>query len=146
MFKCPELAALDTRIKIISEKKLFMKNVLMALVILEIAIAINAIAAPQDIFRGTMDAEKIALMQKGMDAVKARIKSPSSAKFRNVHFHRGSNGVPMTCGEVNSRDGLGDYGGFQKFISAGRSDLTLLESQVENQGRDFSSIWKRFCE
>ncbi|MDD2468785.1 MAG: hypothetical protein PHI97_32830 [Desulfobulbus sp.] len=118
-----------------------MKNVLMALVILEIAIA-----APQDIFGGTMDTENIAMMQKGMDAVKARIKNPSSAKFRNVHFHRSSNGIPMTCGEVNSRDGLGDYDGFQKFISAGRSDLTLLESQVQNQGRDFSSIWKRFCE
>ncbi|MGD9950011.1 MAG: hypothetical protein AB7U29_16270 [Desulfobulbus sp.] len=52
-----------------------MKNVLMVFVILEIAIAINVIAAPQDIYEGTIDAEKIALMQKGMDAVKARTKA-----------------------------------------------------------------------
>jgi hypothetical protein len=86
--------------------------------------------------------KKIDLMQKGMDAVKARLKNSSSAQFRNVHFHRSSNGIPMTCGEVNAKDGLGDYIGFQRFISAGRTDLTLLE----NQAKDFPTVWNKFCQ
>lgn len=77
-------------------------------------------AGPQEAYEKTTEEKKIDLMQKGMDAVKARLKNSSSAQFRNVHFHRSSNGIPMTCGEVNSKDGLGDYVGFQKFISAGR--------------------------
>jgi len=124
--------------------KLFIKKGLVAIAILGIAPAIHA--KPQDVYERTSDADKIALMQKAMAAVRARLKNPGSVQFRNVHFHRCSNGIPMTCGEVNSREGLGDYGGFQKFISAGRSDLTLMESQMANEGRDFSSIWKRICE
>lgn len=118
----------------------------MAFAILGLITAINVNAEQKKNSKETIDVEEIALIQKGMNAVKARLENPSSAEFRNVHFHRSSNGIPMTCGEVDSREGLGDYGGFQKFISAGRSDLTLLESQMENQGRDFSIIWNKFCE
>jgi len=110
-----------------------------------VATAIHA--EPQDIYGTTIDAKTIALMQKGIDAVRARLKNPSSAQFRNVHFHRSSSGVPMTCGEVNSMDdGLYDHVGFQKFISAGRTDLTLLESQMKDQDKDFSAVWNRFCD
>lgn len=123
--------------------KFFIRNILMVIAISGSVTTVHA--NPNNVHERTTNAETVALMQKAIDAVKARLKNPGSAQFRKVHLHRYSNGVPMTCGEVNSRDGLGDYGGFQKFISAGRSDITLLESQMENQGRDFSIIWNKFC-
>lgn len=89
----------------------------------------------------TTDTEKIEIMQKGMDAVKARLRNSGSAQFQNVLLHRGSNNVLMICGEVNSKDGLGNYFGFQRFISAGRTDLTLLE----DKNTDLSETWKKFC-
>ena len=89
-----------------------------AFVLLALVTAIHV--EGHDVYReNTTDAEKIELMQRGIGAVKSRLKNPSSAQFRNVHFHLGSSGVQMTCGEVNSKDSLGDYTGFQKFISAG---------------------------
>ncbi len=82
-----------------------------------------------------------AWMEKGKEAVRYLLKDPDSAKFRNVFFHKGPDGVPMTCGEVNSRNAFGAYAGFQHFISAGKPELTYLEEQVT----DFAKTWKRFC-
>lgn len=101
-----------------------------------------AYAGPQDAYDKTTDGKKIGWMQKGMEAAKAKLKDPSSAQFRGVYFNQGADGIPMTCGEVNSKNSFGGYGGFQKFVSAGKSDLTFLEEQVA----DFSTVWNRFCQ
>jgi hypothetical protein len=50
-------------------------------------------------------------------------------------------GVPVTCGEVNSRGDSGDYLGFQRFISTGDPELTFFEEQSIN----FEKLWKKFC-
>jgi len=99
-------------------------------------------AESQDAYDKTTDSKKIGWMQKGMEAAKAKLKDPVSAQFRGVYFHQGTDGIPMTCGEVNSKNGFGGYGGFQKFVSAGKSDLTFLQEQVS----DFASVWSRFCQ
>lgn len=95
----------------------------------------------EDSYNKTKDSKKIAWMDKGKAAAKAKLKDPNSAEFRNVYFHRGSDGIPMTCGEVNSRNSFGGYSGYQKFVSGGKPDLTFLEEQVA----DFNVIWARFC-
>jgi len=80
-------------------------------------------------------------MERGKDAVREKLKDPRSAEFRNVFFHRGPDGVPMTCGEVNSKNSFGGRRGFQKFVSAGQVDLTYLEEEVS----DFYTVWNRLC-
>lgn len=80
---------------------------------------------------------------RGQEAVRRMLKDPDSAEFRNVRFHQGKDGVPMTCGEVNSKNSFGGYGGFQRFISAGRDELTYLSEQMD--ASDFAEVWNRFC-
>lgn len=116
-----------------------MKKSFLAVVL--VAIASASFAGPEDAYDKTTDAKKIAWMQKGMEAVKAKLKDPKSSQFRRVYFHKGADRIPMTCGEVNSKNGFGGYGGFQKFVSAGKTDLTFLEDQVE----DFATVWNRLC-
>jgi hypothetical protein len=83
----------------------------------------------------------VMLMVVGMQAVKADLKYEDSAKFKNVYFIIGQEGVPVTCGEVNSRGDSGDYLGFQRFISTGDPELTFFEEQSIN----FEKLWKKFC-
>lgn len=117
-----------------------MKIILMA--IMALGIVTTAYAETQDAYDKTTDGKKIGWMQKGMEATKSKLKDPSSAKFQGVYFHQGADSIPMTCGEVNSKNSFGGYGGFQRFVSAGKADLTFLEEQVA----DFPTIWNRFCQ
>ena len=85
--------------------------------------------------------KKMMWMERGKDAVREKLKDSRSAEFRSVFFRRGSDGVPMTCGEVNSKNGFGGLTGFQKFVSAGQADMTFLEEEIS----DFYKVWNRFC-
>ena len=80
-------------------------------------------------------------METGKDAVREKLKDGGSAKFKDVFFHSGKDGVPMTCGKVNSKNSFGAYGGFQAFVSAGSPELTFLQEEVA----DFENVWKRLC-
>ena len=92
-------------------------------------------------YEDSMDHREIGWMDRGKDSVKAKLKDGDSAKFRNVFFHRGKKDVPAACGEVNSKNSFGGYGGFQKFVSMGRPDFTFLEEEVS----DFHKTWAMFC-
>lgn len=85
--------------------------------------------------------KEFAWMERGKDAVRSMLKDPGSAEFQEVYFRRGADGIPMTCGQVNSKNSFGGYVGYQYFISAGKPDLTYLQNQVS----DFRTIWDRFC-
>jgi len=93
--------------------------------------------------RADRETREFVWMERGKDAAKAKLKDPDSAKFRNVYFHQGKSGVPLTCGEVNSRNSFGGYGGFQKFISAGSADLTFLQEQMD--ASEFAKAWNKMC-
>jgi len=77
----------------------------------------------------------------GKKAVRAKLKDPESAKFKDVYFYQGKDNVPVTCGLVNAKNSFGGYSGFEHFVSAGSVDLTYLESEV----KDFGVIWNRLC-
>ena len=77
----------------------------------------------------------------GKDSVRAKLKDGDSAKFQNVFFNQGKDGVPVSCGQVNSKNGFGAYGGYQRYIATNHADLTFLEEQVS----DFQIVWDRFC-
>lgn len=80
---------------------------------------------------------------RGQEAAKAKLKDPGSAQFRAVYFNRGKDGLPVTCGEVNSKNSFGGYSGHQKFISAGNPELTYLEEQMA--AGDFAKVWNTLC-
>ena len=67
-----------------------------------VILSLNLFADMNDSYDKTNDVKKIGWMDKGKEAVAYKLKDSSSAKFRNVYFHRGSDNIPMTCGEVNS--------------------------------------------
>ena len=77
----------------------------------------------------------------GKEAVKSKLKDPDSAQFKNSYFNRSTTGVPVSCGLVNSKNGFGGYGGFQRYVSAASPELTFLEEQVA----DFQLLWNRYC-
>ncbi|GEM_PF-7133550 len=79
-------------------------------------------------------------IEQGKDAVKTRLKAPSSAEFRNVFFSQKS-GTPVTCGEVNSKNSLGGYAGYKAFVSDGGS-RTFLADDVDN----FAEVWSELCQ
>ncbi len=87
------------------------------------------------------EGKEFAWMERGKDAVRGLLKDPGSAEFREVYFHRGDEGIPMVCGQVNSKNGFGGYVGYQYFISAGNPVLTFLQ----NHESDFRNVWDRFC-
>lgn len=71
--------------------------------------------------------------------VRERLKDPDSATFRGTRtFHGG--GAPVACGEVNSKNGFGGMGGYQRFVAAG--DIIALEEQVEG---GLQETWDQFC-
>lgn len=82
-----------------------------------------------------------AWIYKGKEAVKSKLKDPNSAEFKGSFFKRGADNIPVSCGWVNSKNGFGGYGGFQRYVSAARPDLTWLEEQMP----DFQVLWNRFC-
>lgn len=80
---------------------------------------------------------------RGQEAVKAKLKDPGSAEFRDVYFNRGKDGLPVTCGEVNSKNSFGGFSGHQKFVSAGKTELTYLEEQMA--AGEFAKVWSTLC-
>lgn len=87
------------------------------------------------------DAKKVAWIEEGKEAVRLKLKDPSSAEFRDVFFHKGSEGMPTTCGEVNSKNSFGAYTGYQRFVSGGTLPLTFLESETSG----FDRVWRKLC-
>jgi hypothetical protein len=105
------------------------------------ALALVAWAGPEGSYDRSTDHKKLGWMDRGMELVKQQLKDPRSAQFDGVYFHRGSDNIPMTCGRVNAKNAMGGYAGFQRFISAGKAELTYLEDNVA----DFGTLWQRFC-
>ena len=86
------------------------------------------------------EARQIAWNEKGMEAIKAKLKDADSAKFRNVKFYSGV--APVTCGEVNAKNSFGGYSGYERFI-AGGDVINVLESEMKDGEMD--DAWRKIC-
>lgn len=106
-----------------------------------LVVSTTAIAAPPYKDGKTLGGKEIAWISKGQDAVKAKLKDPSSAEFRELYFNQNAGMPPMACGEVNSKNSFGGFAGYQKFMSAGSPEMTFLESEVS----DFGTAWAQLC-
>lgn len=71
-------------------------------------------------------------------AVRAELKDPDAAQFRDVRASYTEEFGVVACGRVNAKNELGGYTGFRRFVSGGRS--VILE------GRDnIAEAWTEAC-
>lgn len=71
-------------------------------------------------------------------AVRAELKDPDAAQFRDVHANYTEEFGVVACGRVNAKNEFGGYTGFRRFVSSGRS--VILE------GRDnVADAWVGAC-
>ena len=71
-------------------------------------------------------------------AVRAELKDPDAAQFRDVRANYTEEFGVVACGRVNAKNELGGYTGFRRFVSGGRS--VILE------GRDnIAEAWTEAC-
>jgi hypothetical protein len=82
-----------------------------------------------------------AVQAAAMQAVKAKLSDPGSVRFRGVFVRQQASGTKAVCGEVNAKNKMGGYGGFQRFISAGTGEFTWLQEEVP----DFADAWNALC-
>lgn len=76
-----------------------------------------------------------AQQQGELEKVKAGLKDPASAQFRNVKYN---NGKASVCGEINSKNSFGGYTGFGRFCMY-LGEYVLFEGAIdfENKGSRF---------
>lgn len=74
------------------------------------------------------------------DGVRSKLKDPGSAEFKESFFVMWKN-TPVVCGQVNSKNSMGGYGGFQRFVASGAS-ISYLEEEVA----DFHNVWNEMCQ
>ncbi|PPU78228.1 hypothetical protein XcuCFBP2542_03115 [Xanthomonas cucurbitae] len=71
-------------------------------------------------------------------AVRAELKDPDAAQFKEVRANYTEEFGVVVCGRVNGKNELGGYTGFRRFVSGGKS--VILE------GRDnIADAWARAC-
>ena len=75
----------------------------------------------------------------GQGFVKAHLKDPSGAQFRNQFIS--SEGAP--CGEVNAKNSFGGYTGFKRYLAASK-ELVAVDGETMNSG-EFEKTWRQFC-
>lgn len=81
---------------------------------------------------------------KSKEGIKKRLKDPDSAKFKDVRFYSGGT-TPVVCGQVNAKNAMGGYSGFERFIASGdNEDIAFLASDVE-AGDSIDNAWKALC-
>lgn len=73
--------------------------------------------------------------------IKDALIDPDSAEFKNVYFVLTVNRTPFACGEVNSKNKLGGYTGYKRFITAGLKEYTYMEGETDG----FNEYWKQVC-
>ena len=78
-----------------------------------------------------------------MQSVRDQLLDPDSARFRKVWAMRypvqGQADAAIFCGEVNGRNRMGGFAGFQRFIALGHTAYTTETSGV------FEGMYRDYC-
>lgn len=69
------------------------------------------------------------------DIVKNEFRDPESTQFRNQKGF---------CGEVNTKNGMGGYVGFQKFILLKKSSV-VIQNEINTANKQFQKAWDEIC-
>lgn len=66
-------------------------------------------------------------------AVRASLKDPDSAQFKDVYANYTEEFQVVACGRVNSKNSLGGYTGFKRFVSNGKSAIIEGRDNVADE-------------
>lgn len=84
----------------------------------------------------TAASKEAPLIAKSKRLIVDSMKDPESTRFRNVRMR----GDVFVCGEVNSKNSMGGYVGFRRFIvTAGVVDL------LDDDGEGFNILFRKNC-
>lgn len=75
--------------------------------------------------------------------VKQSLKDPESAKFRNLFTSETPNHTPVVCGEVNAKNSMGGYSGFERMFVLGAGSSKSVH--MEEDSSIFSAVWDKAC-
>lgn len=78
---------------------------------------------------------------KSHDGIRARMKDPDSAEFRNSRFYSGGP-APAVCGEVNAKNSFGGFTGFERFIASGEDTAFVASDSTPSE---FQTAWDQLC-
>lgn len=86
------------------------------------------------------------------EVVKSRLYDPESARFKNIR--QSKQGKEVWCGEINSKNRLGGYIGFQRYViqtigfGEHPPEKVFVTRFVTEEGEpdEFRSAWRLFCE
>lgn len=78
---------------------------------------------------------EIKMQRLAREFVAAHLKDPASAEYQNQR---------AMCGEVNSKNAMGGYTGFQRFIASNK-ELVVLERDSGLGRADFEEVWRTVC-
>lgn len=76
--------------------------------------------------------------------VESRLKDPSSVQYRNDRIVRHADGRVFYCGEINARNALGGYVGFQLFV-ADTESVAISQFDGGKAQRAFADLWMNSC-
>ena len=82
---------------------------------------------------------EIELTVKAERSVSEMMKDPDSTKFKNVFFNNTKAGGDVVCGNFDSKNSLGAYSGYKRFISNGKTTF------IEGQDTNIADIWTKIC-
>lgn len=85
-----------------------------------------------------------AIERHAVASVRAAMRDPASAKFRNVRSVPGATAVAI-CGEVNGKNGFGAYAGFKRFYVRDKSISVEPQSGDEIEAEYFDSMYDLYC-
>jgi len=71
----------------------------------------------------------------GKEAVKANLKDPNSAEFKNIRLVKYLNGH-VVCGSVNAKNSFGGYTGFTPFIACPMHSIMLNNKSEHKKVND----------
>jgi hypothetical protein len=88
----------------------------------------------------TLAQDKNEAIRRAQDAVREKLKDPSSAQFKDVaYFQSGS--LDVVCGQVNAKNAYGGYSGFREFLALNK--VALIRMGFNR--KIFDEAWDHFC-
>lgn len=87
------------------------------------------------------ESKERAMVMAAQDLVRATLKDPESAQFRNDRI-RQFQGKDVACGEVNANNSFGGKTGFKRYVAANEVAVITEEAM---EPAEFEKVWNEIC-
>ncbi len=87
------------------------------------------------------DSNDSAMIMAAQEMVRATLKDPASAEFRNDRIGQ-FQGKSVACGEVNANNSFGGKTGFKRYVAA--NELAVITEEGMEHA-EFQKVWNEIC-